>query len=118
MIIYDVNKMMAALTQGGNVIATINLIIISRRFKVNMMYAKANFYPYGVIANYSIIEPKGFPKETLFRYHTILTQEKTLEQFDQIFYCDADMQFVAPVGDIYSRGITGHYIRVIRRGIR
>jgi hypothetical protein len=39
--------MMVALTQGGNVIATINLIIISRRFKVNMMHAKANFYPYG-----------------------------------------------------------------------
>lgn len=39
--------MMAALTQGGNVIATIALIVIFEPFKVNMMSAKAKIYPYG-----------------------------------------------------------------------
>ena len=54
----------------------------------------------------TIIEGRGYPNETLHRYHTILTREEELSKYDQIFYCDIDMLFVAPVGDIFSDGIT------------
>ncbi len=50
---------------------------------------------------------EGYPNETLHRYQTILTQESILLAYDQLFYCDADMRFVAPVGEeIFSNGIT------------
>jgi hypothetical protein len=54
------------------------------------------------------IEPKGYPRETLMRYHTILGQSKMLEQYDQLFYLDADMEFVNTVEleDIESPGLT------------
>jgi len=51
-------------------------------------------------------QPKGFPDETLYRYHTLLKQANTLRQFQHIFHLDADMEFVAPVGVIGSYGIT------------
>jgi histo-blood group ABO system transferase len=52
-------------------------------------------------------EPKGYPNETLRRYHTFLTEEKILQRYDYLFYCDADMEFVAPVGDIYPQDFRG-----------
>ena len=50
----------------------------------------------------------GFPSATLHRYHTFLRAEEQLRAYDQIFYCDVDMEFVAPVRleDIASEGIT------------
>lgn len=50
----------------------------------------------------------GFPRATLMRYHAIMSQAYELQDYDQIFYCDADMRFVAPVAedDICSNGIT------------
>lgn len=51
-------------------------------------------------------EPKGYPRETLMRYHTIWEERERLLGYDQIFYVDADMEFVAPVGDIFSDGLT------------
>jgi histo-blood group ABO system transferase len=53
-------------------------------------------------------EPLGYPRETLFRYNTILTQEELLLGYDYLFYSDADMRFVADVKpeDIFSRGLT------------
>lgn len=51
------------------------------------------------------IAAKGYPNETLYRYHTMLGAVETLQAFDQLFYCDADMEFVAAVGDIYSEGL-------------
>lgn len=47
-------------------------------------------------------EPKGYPRETLMRYHTILSKKDLFLKYDQIFYVDADMEFVAPVGNIFS----------------
>lgn len=52
------------------------------------------------------ITAKGYPNETLYRYQTMLGAVETLQAFDQLFYCDADMEFVAAVGDIYSEGLT------------
>lgn len=52
------------------------------------------------------ISPKGYPHETLMRYHTILTQE-WLREYDFIFYSDIDMEFVGSIGEeIFSDGIT------------
>jgi histo-blood group ABO system transferase len=50
----------------------------------------------------------GYPNETLYRYHTFLREEEFLRKYDQLFYCDIDMLFVAPVteDDIFSAGIT------------
>lgn len=51
---------------------------------------------------------EGFPNATLMRYHKFYSQAAILSSFDQLFYCDVDMQFVAPVDerDIFSTGIT------------
>lgn len=52
--------------------------------------------------------PLGFPQATLKRYHLFLEQRALLQNYDQLFYCDADMRFVAPVTaeEIFSDGIT------------
>src|ERR1051326_5707091 len=42
----------------------------------------------------TIVEPKGYPDETLFRYHTFLTKEAELRRYDYIFYADVDAVFV------------------------
>ena len=44
-------------------------------------------------------EPFKWPEPTLKRYHLFLQQEKLLEEYDFIFYIDADMIFVSKVGD-------------------
>lgn len=52
-------------------------------------------------------EAKGYPRETLMRYHTMLMVEDFLRTYEQIFYVDADMEFVSAVGEeIFSSGIT------------
>jgi len=49
----------------------------------------------------------GYPNQTLRRYHIFLEQKNfLLANYSQVFYVDADMRFVAPVGDIFSEGIT------------
>src|SRR6202030_77917 len=50
----------------------------------------------------------GYPGETLHRYHTFLSQESLLQSYDNLFYCDVDMSWVAPVKEeeILSDGIT------------
>lgn len=54
------------------------------------------------------IPPAGYPAATLNRYHTFLSQDSLLSQYDYLFYSDVDMRFVAPVSesDILSDGIT------------
>lgn len=44
-------------------------------------------------------EPAEWPLPTLHRYHLFLREAERLKDYDYIFYCDADMLFVAPVGD-------------------
>lgn len=52
-------------------------------------------------------EPIEWPMPTLLRYHLMLQQEEKLKEYDYIFYCDIDMQFVDIVGDeILGNGIT------------
>lgn len=55
-------------------------------------------------------EPKGYPGETLMRYHTFLKAESVLRRFDHIFYCDADMLWVSPAGDdMIGSGLTATF---------
>lgn len=51
---------------------------------------------------------QGFPRETLLRYHTMLTQKDYLASFDFVFYADVDMLFVDKVCycDILGDGLT------------
>jgi hypothetical protein len=47
-----------------------------------------------------IIEKKGFPGDTLFRYHYFLSQkEYLLEKFDFLYYIDIDMLITDKVGN-------------------
>lgn len=65
-----------------------------------------NPYHYPTAINI-IKEPLGFPGETLYRYHTFMNHIPLLRQYDQLFYIDVDMRFVAPIGEeIFSEGIT------------
>ena len=41
----------------------------------------------------------GWPGATLMRYHVFSQHAHELADQDYLFYCDADMRFVAPVGD-------------------
>lgn len=41
----------------------------------------------------------GFPQATLYRYRFMVEYERSLLNEDLLWYCDADMQFVAPVAD-------------------
>ena len=51
---------------------------------------------------------KGYPIETLYRYHTFCQEGRLLSEYDFLLYSDVDMRFVAPVeiGDVFSLGIT------------
>lgn len=52
-------------------------------------------------------EPIEWPMPTLLRYNLMLQQEEKLKEYDYIFYCDIDMQFVSIVGDeILGSGLT------------
>lgn len=42
---------------------------------------------------------RPWPGPTLYRYHTMLGAECFLRDHDYVFYCDADMRFVAHVGE-------------------
>jgi len=44
-------------------------------------------------------EAVQWPMPTLMRYHLFLQQEEKLKEYDYVFYCDVDMQFVNVVGD-------------------
>lgn len=50
----------------------------------------------------------GYPRATLMRYHAMVEAREILSKYDNIFYSDADMLFVAPVAEneILSDGIT------------
>ena len=50
----------------------------------------------------------GYPAATYHRYHAFTSAQDILSQYDQVFYSDVDMKFVAPVNgdEIFSPGIT------------
>ena len=53
------------------------------------------------------IEELPYPLPCLFRYKYISREAKHLENFDYIFWCDADMTFISDVGDeLLGDGIT------------
>jgi len=51
--------------------------------------------------------PWAIRTKRFIRYHTFLGQ-KILEKYDQVFYADVDMRFVAPVGEeVFADGVVG-----------
>lgn len=60
------------------------------------------------VENQFYLPDYGYPSVTLNRYNTFYAKAGMLVEFDQLFYCDIDMRFVAPVEerDIFSQGIT------------
>jgi histo-blood group ABO system transferase len=44
-------------------------------------------------------EHRPWPHSTLMRYHAFSSQRDLLSQMDYLYYCDADMRFVADVGE-------------------
>lgn len=45
------------------------------------------------------IKRRGFPGDTLLRYHYFLLAEKELLQYDFLFYLDADLYIEKPIGE-------------------
>lgn len=60
------------------------------------------------------IDHKSWPKITLERYHTFLTAEQELQQYDYLFYLDVDMKIVADVNE----EILGERVATIHPGFR
>jgi histo-blood group ABO system transferase len=57
-------------------------------------------------------EHRPWPGPTLFRYHAVLAARRLLSACDYVFHCDADMRFVAPVG----QEILGELTAVVHPG--
>jgi histo-blood group ABO system transferase len=49
---------------------------------------------------------EGFPRATLMRYNTLLTEREFLSHYKYIFYSDIDMLWVDYAEDVLSKGIT------------
>lgn len=64
--------------------------------------------PNDAVTRFFLKKGLGFPGETLYRYHTFLSQKESLQTYDYLFYADVDATFVAPVAleEIASDGIT------------
>lgn len=55
---------------------------------------------------------RPWPGPTLYRYHILLEAENRLRACHYVFYCDADMRFVAPVGE----EVLGRHVAVLHPG--
>jgi histo-blood group ABO system transferase len=56
------------------------------------------------------IKRRGFPGDTLFRYHYFLLAEKELMTYDYVYYIDVDMNVVGQVGkEILSDLVATHH---------
>jgi len=66
---------------------------------------KVNIYKY-------YVKGKGFPADTLFRYHYFLLAEEKLKEYDFIYYIDVDMRVVSKVND----NIFGDLVATIHPG--
>ena len=64
-------------------------------------------------------EPAEWPLPTLHRFHLFLREEERLKDYDYIFYCDADMLFVSPVGDEILGDLVAaqHPMYAVKRGL-
>ena len=63
-------------------------------------------------------EPFQWPLPTLYRYHLFLREKERLQEYDYIFYVDADMLFVSRVGDeVLGKDLTAvqHPMYAVRR---
>lgn len=58
------------------------------------------------------IQHRPWPGSTLYRYHAFADHREQLSKMDYVYYCDADMRFVAKVGD----EILGNLVGTIHPG--
>jgi histo-blood group ABO system transferase len=68
-----------------------------RGHKVTMFVFTDRKAPAGVVTIAQAHRP--WPYSTLLRYHTFVQHREALSQADYLYYCDADMRFVADVGE-------------------
>lgn len=86
-----------------------NLFFTNRRSKYEVDYFAWTDLPEGTTYGATIIptDPAPWPHPTLMRYHLFLQEEEKLKDYDYIFYLDADMRIVAPIGEeILGKGLT------------
>ena len=81
----------------------------SQEFRVpSMVYPDATHFAFCSMHTTFRVPSMVYPDATLLRYHVFCDHLKFLDQYDYLFYSDADMLLVAPVApeDILSDGIT------------
>lgn len=62
------------------------------------------------------VKRRGYPGDTLFRYHYFLKAEDELAKYDYIYYIDVDMSIVSEVGEeIFSDLMATHHPGFYRR---
>jgi hypothetical protein len=96
-----------------------NDITIGQNYQTNLNKKILDVINLRKTANVTIVptESVPWPMPTLMRYHLFLQQEQKLKEYDYIFYCDVDMEFVGVVGDeVLGSDLTaaphpGYYIR-------
>ena len=96
-----------------------NDLIIGQNYLTNLNQKILDVINLRKNTNVNIIptESVAWPMPTLMRYHLFLQQEEKLKEYDYIFYCDVDMEFVGIVGDeILGQGLTaaphpGYFLR-------
>ena len=113
----EFQKMLGLSPQDHNLIY--NDLIIGQNYQTNLNKKILDVINLRKTANVTIFptESVPWPMPTLMRYHLFLQQEEKLKEYDYIFYCDVDMEFVNIVGDeILGQGLTaaphpGYYVR-------
>lgn len=86
-----------------------NYFLTNRRSKHQVDYFAWSDMPLEELRNVTVFptEPEVWPYPTLMRYHLFLQQEEKLKEYDYIFYLDADMKIVSPIGEeILGEGLT------------
>ena len=69
--------------------------------KEYFVFTDSKVFPYSQNSNVRVIEQKnlGWPDNTLMRFDMFLSQEEELKNFDYIYFFNANMKIVAPIGD-------------------
>ena len=86
-----------------------NFFFTNRRTNYKVDYFVWSDMPESEVPNCTVFhtEPEVWPYPTLMRYHLFLAQEEKLKEYDYIFYLDADMRMIAPVGEeVLGEGLT------------
>lgn len=69
--------------------------------KTYFVFTDHNELPYSGSSNVEVIYQKrlGWPDDTLMRFHMFLSIESQLTKFDYVFFCNANLLVISPVGE-------------------